>query len=101
MNSLRYFGREVGASHGPSQARNALTRRLAMPGARFPKFVLHRSTHLSRTSERHGHQQTFNSSAPPRFEVPGSGLQLAVQELQIGGTRFDRYFAHPASLPNP
>jgi hypothetical protein len=32
--------------------------RLSATGARFPKFVLHRSTHLSRTSESNGHQQT-------------------------------------------
>src|SRR3984957_1918181 len=52
--------------------------------AHFPKFVLHLSAHLSRTSESHGHQQTYIFSTAFLFEVPGSNLPLVVQELQIG-----------------
>jgi hypothetical protein len=52
----------------------------------FPKFVPRRRTHLSRTSESHGHQQIIDSSAALPFEVPGQSLPLAVQELQMGGT---------------
>src|SRR5579864_7034247 len=55
--------------------------------AHFPKFVLHLSTHLSRTSESHGHQQTYDSSVAFLFDVPGSNLPLVVQERQIGGSR--------------
>jgi hypothetical protein len=54
--------------------------------AHFPKFVHRLSTHLSRTSESHGHWQTYDSSAALLFEVPERYSPLAVQELQIGGT---------------
>jgi hypothetical protein len=56
------------------------------PGAHFPKFVLHLSAHLSRTSESYGHQQIYDSSAVFLFEVPVQNSPLVVQELQIGGT---------------
>jgi hypothetical protein len=64
--------------------------------ADFPKFVLHLSAHLSRTSESHGHQQIHDSSAAFRFEVPGSNVPLAPQELQIGGTsaHFPKFVLH-------
>jgi hypothetical protein len=55
--------------------------------AHFPKFVHHFSNYLLRTSESYGHQQTYDSSAAFRFEVPGFISPLAVQGLQIGGTR--------------
>src|SRR5581483_54694 len=54
--------------------------------AHFPK-LRHRSTHPSRTSESHGHSQTYDFSAAFLFGVPGSNSPLAVQERQIGGTR--------------
>src|SRR6516164_5351890 len=56
------------------------------PDAHFPKFVLHLSAHLSRTSESYGHQQIHDSSAAFLFEVPEQSSSLVVQELQIGGT---------------
>src|ERR1700690_167056 len=55
--------------------------------AHFPKFVFHPSTHRSRTSESHGHQQADKPSAAFPFEVPERNLPLVVQELQMGGTR--------------
>jgi hypothetical protein len=41
---------------------------------------------LSELRVRKGHQQTYDSSAAFRFEIPGMDLQQVVQEFQIGGT---------------
>jgi hypothetical protein len=59
--------------------------RNACASAHFPKFVLHLSTHLSRTSESHGHQQTYDSSAALPFCSSWMNSPLVVQELQMGG----------------
>jgi hypothetical protein len=36
--------------------------------------------------ENQGHWQVYCSSAAFRFEIPEMGLQLMLQEFQIGGT---------------
>ncbi|MGA7938521.1 MAG: hypothetical protein WCA43_01335, partial [Bradyrhizobium sp.] len=49
-------------------------------------FVLHCSTRFHELRKVMGTSKPFDSSAAFLFEVPGSNLPLAVQELQIGGT---------------
>src|SRR5215211_6785103 len=43
---------------------------ISLTSAPLPKFVIHRSTPLTRTSEAKGHLQVYGSSAAFRFEVP-------------------------------
>jgi hypothetical protein len=54
-------------------------------GVPNPKFA-HGAATPERTSGSKGHQQTYDSSAAFRFEIPGIDSQQVVQEFQIGGT---------------
>jgi len=55
--------------------------------AHFPKFVLHRSTHLHELRKVTGTSKLIDSGTAYRSEVSGKTSPLAVQGLQIGGTR--------------
>src|SRR6516162_4859743 len=59
---------------------------LNMASAHFPKFVIHRSTHLHELRKAKGTSKLTDASAAFLFEVPGSNSPLVMQELQIGGT---------------
>jgi hypothetical protein len=53
----------------------------------FRSSLIPRSALSERTSERHGRQQTNDSSAAFRFEAPEPTSPPALQALQIGGAR--------------
>jgi len=54
--------------------------------ARFPKFVLDRSTHLHELRKAMGTSKLIDSSTAYRSEVPGKTSPPGVQRLQIDGT---------------
>ena len=62
-------------------------RRISLPSAHFPKFVLHRGAYFHELRKVMGTSKHIDSSAAFLFEVPGSNSALVVQQLQIGGTR--------------